>query len=137
MALASLTRARLTAGRLLRAGNDVGTLDALVARVSPTPAFGKFLGLPLDVRHVTLSAGFLAAAASSLGGRALGEGAFLWAAGVCSMAVLNVGVSFSLALATAVRARSLRAPTRSAIRAEFWRRLRRRPADFVVPGEER
>ena len=103
-----------------------------------TPALGRFLGLPLDVRHVTLSAGFLAAAASSLGADSLGQGAFLWAlAGLLSMAILNVGVSFALALGTAVRARSLRAPERSAIRAEFWRRLRRRPADFVVPEEDR
>jgi site-specific recombinase len=102
-----------------------------------TPSLGKFFGLPLDVRHVTLSAGFLAAAVSSLGTRALGEGAFLRAAGgLASMAVLNVGVSFSLALWTAVRARSLRGPERSAIRAELWRRLRRHPADFVVPEKE-
>jgi site-specific recombinase len=103
-----------------------------------TPALGRFTGLPLDVRHVTLSAGFLAAAVSSLGPGALGQGAFLRAvAGLLSMALFNVGVSFALALATAVRARSLRAPERSAIRSEFWRRLRRRPADFVVPEEVR
>lgn len=102
-----------------------------------TPALGRFLGLPLDVRHVTLSAGFLAAAVSSLGTDALGTGAFAWAlGGILSMAVLNVGVSFALALATAVRARSLRAPERSAIRAEFWRRLRRHPAEFVVPEQD-
>ena len=53
--------------------------------------------------------------------------------GIASIAVLNVGVSFSLALATAVRAQGLRAPERSLLRAAFWSRLRRRPADLVVP----
>lgn len=101
-----------------------------------TPAFGRFLGLPLDVRHVTLSAGFLAASVSTLGLPALATGAFWWGvAGIASMAVFNVGVSFALALGTAVRARGLRAPERSALRAAFWRRVRRRPADLVVPEE--
>jgi site-specific recombinase len=121
-----------------------GSVSGLAGNVSlgfllgMTPALGRFLGLPLDVRHVTLSAGFLAAAVSSLGTGALSEGTFAWAlAGLVSMALLNVGVSFALALSTAVRARSLRGPERSAIRAEFWRRLRRHPADFVVPEEAR
>ena len=42
-----------------------------------TPAIGHFLGLPLDVRHVTLNAGILALASASLGQRWFGEGAFL------------------------------------------------------------
>ena len=101
-----------------------------------TPVLGKFTGLPLDVRHVTLSAGFLTAAVSSLGPQALGRPAFLWAAaGVASMAFLNVGMSFALALGTAVRARALRAPARAAVLAALWRRLRRSPADLVVPDE--
>ena len=103
-----------------------------------TPALGRFSGIPLDVRHVTLSAGFLAAAVSSLGLNAIGQGRVAWAVGgVASMALLNVGVSFALAMWTAVRARSLRAPERSAIRAELWHRLRKRPLDFLIPPAER
>jgi site-specific recombinase len=103
-----------------------------------TPALGRFLGVPLDVRHVTLSAGFLAAAVSSLGVAAIGQGRVAWAiGGVASMALLNVGVSFALAMFTAVRARSLRAPERSAIRSELWHRLLRRPFAFLVPPAER
>jgi site-specific recombinase len=99
-----------------------------------TPALGRFLGLPLDVRHVTLSAGFLAASASALGPRGLLTGPFWWAVGgLASMAVFNVGVSFALALGTAVRARGLRPPERSAVRAAFWTRVWRRPADLVAP----
>jgi site-specific recombinase len=99
-----------------------------------TPAIGRFLGLPLDVRHVTLSAGFLAAAASALGPRALLSSEVLWAVGgLASMALLNVGVSFALALGTAARARGLRAPERSSLRAALWRRVWTRPADLVVP----
>jgi site-specific recombinase len=101
-----------------------------------TPAFGRFLGLPLDVRHVTLSAGFLAAAASALGPRSILSPPVLWAmGGILSMAVLNVGVSFALAVATAMRARGVRAPERSALASAFWGRVRRRPAELVVSSD--
>jgi site-specific recombinase len=101
-----------------------------------TPALGHAFGLPLDVRHVTLSAGFLAASASAVGVSALRSPSFWWATGgIASMAVLNVGVSFALALATAVRAQGLQAPERAQLSAAFWRRFRRRPADLVVPEE--
>jgi site-specific recombinase len=49
------------------------------------------------------------------------------------MAVLNVGVSFALALATALRAQGLQAPERSLLAAALWSRFRRHPADLVVP----
>jgi len=101
-----------------------------------TPAVGHAFALPLDVRHVTLSAGFLAASASAFGLPVLRSAPFWWAVGgIASMAILNVGVSFTLALATAVRAQGLRAPERSELRAAFWSRLRRRPSDLVVPEE--
>ncbi len=49
------------------------------------------------------------------------------------MGVLNVGVSFALALATALRVQGLHAPERSLLAAAFWSRMRRHPADLVVP----
>jgi site-specific recombinase len=102
-----------------------------------TPALGRFLGLPLDVRHVTLSAGFLAASASALGLGVLRTSDAWWAiGGLASMAVFNVGVSFALALGTAMRAQGLRAPERSALASAFWRRVWRRPADLVVPESD-
>jgi len=103
-----------------------------------TPAVGHAFGLPLDVRHVTLSAGFLAASTAALGLQTLWSPPFWWAlCGLVSMGVLNVGVSFALALATAVRARGLAAPERHVLIAAFWSRVRRRPADLVVPERSR
>jgi site-specific recombinase len=106
-----------------------------------TPALGRFLGLPLDVRHVTLSAGFLAASASTLGLEALRTREVWWAvAGLSSMGLLNVGVSFGLALSTAARAQGVKTPERAVLLGSFWRRIRRHPADLVRPqrpvGEE-
>jgi len=101
-----------------------------------TPALGQAFGLPLDVRHVTLSAGFLSASTPALGLGALRSTPFWWAVGgIASMAVLNVGVSFALAMATAVRAQGFQAPERARLAAALWSRFRRRPADLVVPEE--
>jgi site-specific recombinase len=83
------------------------------------------------VRH---GASFLAASASALGLSALKTNGFWWAAaGVASMGVFNVGTSFALALATAMRARGLRAPERSALLKALGRRVWRRPADLLAP----
>jgi site-specific recombinase len=99
-----------------------------------TPAIGHFLGLPLDVRHVTLNSGILSLASTSLSHRWFGEGAFLLSvAGVAVMFVLNLSVSFILALASAARAYELRAHDNSELLRGLFRRLRRTPLDFFVP----
>jgi site-specific recombinase len=69
------------------------------------PAFGSFLGIPLDVRHVTLSTGTLALAAASFGRNWLYRGWFLYTLlGIAVTFALNLGVSFSIAAAVAMRA---------------------------------
>jgi site-specific recombinase len=99
-----------------------------------TPAIGHFLGLPLDVRHVTLNSGILSVASTSLGHRWFGEGAFLLSVtGVAVMFVLNLSVSFLLALASAARAYELHAHDNSELLRGLVRRLKRTPLDFFVP----
>jgi len=69
------------------------------------PAIGSFLGIPLDVRHVTLSTGTLALAAASFGRDWLYRGWFLFTVlGVATTFVLNLGVSFSIAASVAMTA---------------------------------
>lgn len=99
-----------------------------------TPAFGHFLGLPLDVRHVTLSAGTVSLAGTSLGERWFGEGGFLLsAAGVAVMFVLNLSVSFLMALLTAERAYELPRAESAEVARALWRRFKRAPRDFFIP----
>jgi site-specific recombinase len=99
-----------------------------------TPAVGKFLGLPLDVRHVTLNSGILSLASTSLGRRWFGEGAFLLSvAGVAVMFVLNLSVSFFLALISAARAYQLPARDNAELLRAMLRRLRRTPLEFFLP----
>ena len=102
-----------------------------------TPALASALGFPLDVRHVTLSTGQLAAAAATLGWPLLRQPSFWLAlAGLAVIGVLNVGMSFALALAMAIRARRVEAPQRSAIRRALLRRLWQSPASFVRPPRD-
>ena len=98
------------------------------------PVVAGFLALPLDVRHVTLSTGQVAAALGALGWEVLREPAFWW----CVVALpltgaLNVGVSFVLALRVAVRSRGVKVKDRSRLRAAIWARVRRQPLSFVWP----
>ena len=69
------------------------------------PAIGEFFGIPLDVRHVTLSTGTLALAAASFGRDWLYRGWFVQTLyGIAVIFVLNLGVSFSIAAAVGMKA---------------------------------
>jgi site-specific recombinase len=69
------------------------------------PLLGHFFGIPLDVRHVTLSTGTLALAAASLGKNWLYRGWFIHTLfGIAVIFVLNLGVSFGIASWVAMRA---------------------------------
>lgn len=99
-----------------------------------TPVFGRFFGLGLDVRHVTLSAGSLAFAMAALPAQDRDPwmigGAVL---GVVMIGVLNFGVSFVLALSVAVKARRVNREWLKQLIASTWRRMYRRPLQFLVP----
>ena len=70
-----------------------------------TPVIGKFFGVPLDVRHVTLSTGTLALAVAHFGARSIGRTWFYQAmAGIAVIFVLNLFVSFSIAAYVGLRA---------------------------------
>jgi site-specific recombinase len=99
------------------------------------PAFAAFFGLGLDVRHVTLSAGQIGAAAISLGPAVLRQPALWWAVGaVPAIAALNVGVSFYFAFRLALRAHSVSGLDRARIRSAIGARVRSRPASFFLPS---
>ncbi|WNG49803.1 gliding motility protein [Archangium minus] len=101
-------RARWLGEALARNACGLGANVSLGLLLGMTPALGRFFGLPLDVRHVTLSAGTLTFAGTALGPERLMEPDFLWAVlGIVVVGVINLLVSFSLGLSAAVRARGL------------------------------
>ena len=73
------------------------------------PEIGHFFGLPIDVRHVTLSTGTLALAVAHFGTRSMGRHWFYAAvAGIGVIFVLNLFVSFSIAAYVGLRAYDVR-----------------------------
>ena len=98
------------------------------------PAVAAFFGLPIKVRHVTLSTGQLAAAVGALGWGVFQQSAFWWClASIPVIGALNLGVSFFLAFKVALRSRGIRLADRSRIYRAIRRRLNQSPASFVVP----
>jgi site-specific recombinase len=102
-----------------------------------TPVFAKFFGLPLDVRHITLSTGSLTLSIQSLGIDGLGWGPVLWAcAGIAIIGMMNFGVSFALALVVALRARDVPRGERRMLPGAVFRRFLRKPFEFFFPPKE-
>jgi site-specific recombinase len=98
------------------------------------PEVAKFAGLPLDIRHVTLSAGFLTASVATLGVGVLATKAFALAAlGVAGIGLMNLTVSFSLAMFVATRACNIQSPERRAIYGAVAARVMRNPLSFLFP----
>jgi site-specific recombinase len=98
------------------------------------PPLLAFVGLPIEVRHVTLSTGQVAAALGALGTEVLRHGDFWWCvAAIPVTGVLNVVVSFWLAFKVALRSRGIQVQEQSRIYAAIRRRLWRRPLDFLLP----
>jgi site-specific recombinase len=93
----------------------------------------KFFGIGLEVRHITLQAASVAFCwlplfdAGLFGWRELG-----WSlAGIALTGLINFGVSFALALRTALRARDLRRGQRQSLWRDLWRAVLARPGLFL------
>ena len=112
----------------LAANTSLGLMLGIV------PVVAHFVGLPLDVRHVTLSTGQVAAAIGTLGMPVLHDPQLWWCVAALPLTgLLNVGVSFTLALRVAVRSRGVRVTDRARLWRAVLRRLWRQPGSFVLP----
>tara|TARA_R110001599_G_scaffold171353_1_gene362194 strand:+ start:195887 stop:198151 length:2265 start_codon:yes stop_codon:yes gene_type:complete len=81
---------------------------SLAVLLGMTPTITQFFGLPLDIRHITLSTAQLVSAASALGWSVFTEPQFwLAVAGLLVVGILNIATAFSCALLLALRAREV------------------------------
>ncbi len=102
-----------------------------------TPVFGKFFGLPIDVRHVTLSTGALVLAGCALGPVAVVTREFgLAIIGIGCIGILNFGVSFALALAVALRARNVALADVVGLGRALRLRVVKQPKSFILPPKD-
>ena len=100
------------------------------------PAMGSFFGVPLDVRHVTLSTGTLALAAASFGRDWLYRGWFTYTVlGIAVTFVLNLGVSFSIAAAVAMKAYGVSRRDQLRLMKHTAITFLRSPRNFLIPPE--
>jgi site-specific recombinase len=98
------------------------------------PAIGGFFGVPMDVRHVTLSTGTLALAAASFGREWLYRGWFVYTVlGIAVTFLMNLSVSFSIAAAVAMKAYGV--SRRDQLRLMKYTALSflRSPRNFLIP----
>jgi site-specific recombinase len=118
-------------------GSGFGGSIALGFLLGMIPVFARFFGLPIDVRHITLSTGSLTLAISSVGVQGVGWSAFMSAvAGIAIIGLLNFGVSFALALIVALRARDVPRGEHATLAGAVLRRLFRRPLEFFYPPRD-
>jgi site-specific recombinase len=100
------------------------------------PVVFTFMGFPVEVRHVTLSAASLALCAAQ---SFTGAGPVPWAdlawglAGIGGIGLLNFGVSFLLALRTAVDARAVDRRGREGLHRLLWQAFQADPLRFLGP----
>lgn len=107
------------------------TLGLLLGLV---PIICQFFGLPLEVRHVTLVTGQIAAAAGALGTAALFMPSFWWCvAAIPVIALCNLGISFTLAFRVALRSRGIQVTDRKLIIAAVLQGMRKNLLSFLYP----
>jgi site-specific recombinase len=94
---------------------------------------GFLTGLPIDIRHVAFASANTAYALATLQGQVPESTAVLAVVGVLLVGAFNVAVSYSLAFATAFRARRVRYERAGLVLRLVLKRLIRRPLDFVWP----
>jgi len=105
-------------------------LGTMLGLVEP---LGTALGLPLDVRHVTIATASIGLALPALSFDVPLVIAITLALGIGAIGFFNLLVSFSLALSLAFKARQVSLPERGQFLPTLWQRLRDSPRDFLLP----
>jgi len=134
----------LGAERATRLGNY---LDAHYGAILGNLFFGMYLGLvgavggltglPIDIRHVAFSSANLGTALAALGPRAVAE-ILPWAiVGILGIALVNLVVSFSLALYVALQSRRVGSAQILRLGMVLLRRLAQNPLAFVAPPRDK
>ena len=130
-------RADVLAVAISQASGGIGTSVALGFMLGFVPILGVVAGLPLDVRHVTLSMAQLTLAIASPGIVGFELSTTLWGLlGIVVIGIANFAVSFVLGLWLALRSRGLMLPDALAILRIAARAFTRQPFEFFVPKRD-
>jgi len=99
-----------------------------------TASIGVFLGLNLDVRHITFASGNLALALYGANYNIATELLVWGGIGIIVIGLVNFMVSFSLSLGLAFRSRNIPFSELGPITKSIWKHFKRRPGSFFFPN---
>lgn len=102
-----------------------------------TGTVGAFFGLPVDIRHVSFSSANLAYALTALDFKVGWQVIVVSAAGVLLIALVNLVVSFILALRVALKSRGIGAEGTEGLTRRVYERFRASPREFLLPPRAR
>ena len=96
-------------------------------------AIGILLGLPIDIRHIAFSSAFVGFSAVGLDFMLTWQVVAYVALGLALIALVNLAVSFSLALYVAMKSRKVRFKQWRLLMRNLATRLNQHPAEFIMP----
>jgi len=94
---------------------------------------GVLLGLPIDIRHIAFSSAFVGYASAGLDFAISWQAACYAALGLILIGMVNLAVSFSLALLVAIKSRKVRFKQWRQLIKVLGSRLNQHPGEFVFP----
>jgi site-specific recombinase len=96
-------------------------------------AIGILFGLPFDIRHIAFSAAFVGYSVFALDFMLSWQTVAYAALGLGLIAMVNLTVSFSLAIYVALKSRKIRFKQWRILLANLGSRLNQHPAEFIMP----
>jgi len=120
-------------------GNNLGALAGnfyFGLMLGSIGQIGIFLGLPIDIRHVTFSSANFAFALVGLDHQLSWQVWLMSLVGILLIGIVNLMVSFSIALFVAMRSRNVSFEQSRALLALLGRRFLHRSRDFFFPPAE-
>jgi len=133
----------LGVARLDRAANYIeNNLGALAGNfyfgclLGGMSALGVLLGLPIDIRHITFSSAFVGFASISLDFMLSWQAAAYAALGLMLIGMINLAVSFGLALYVAMKSRKVQFNQWRTLVVSLAKRLNEHPAEFIMPPKK-
>lgn len=99
-----------------------------------TASIGIFLGLNIDIRHITFASGNLALGLYGANWE-VSDKLLIWGiVGIVLIGLINFLVSFSLSMGLAFRSRNIPLSEMRLVTASIWRHFKKRPGSFFFPA---
>ena len=97
---------------------------------------GILLGLPIDIRHITFSSAFVGFSSFSLDFMLSWQAAAYAALGLALIGMINLAVSFGLALYVAMKSRQVHFYQWRSLVKSLATRLNQHPGEFIMPPKK-